>query len=561
MDTGSRCVPWWVTALVAIGVGTVGSAWAFEIETGHPDVSIRWDNTLRYNAGWRMEDRDARLAANPASDESTYKFGKKDLVTNRIDIFSEFDVIYKRNLGFRISGAAWYDQAYQDTNAVQNPTFAALGVPSSYEGSRYSAHIRRWYRGPSGEFLDAFLFANLDIGGIPLNIKAGQHAIYWGQSLFYLGGVSYSQSPVDLRKALANPGSEIKELFLPLKQISLQSQMMPNLSVAAQYYFDWKPYRAPEGGTYFGMVDFALAGPDRTGVVNPMAPGFEFLPRGAPVEPDRTRGNWGVSAKWTPEFMAGGSFGFHYRKFDEKLPWLFLDPVAFSSYRAVYPRDTKIYGVSVDSQVGPLSVGAELAYRENAALLTPLFSPVNEGARGNTWHSAINAIYVLPKTAVWETGTLVAELHYSRLAKVSANEALFQGVGRAACMNPLTMAPGSGDKNDGCATKTAWGMDVAFTPQWPQVAAGVDLSLPITLGYQIAGNEAGLAAGAYNEGSFNYSVGVEADIRQRVKIRLAYNDYGGRISREIAGTWASVNGQSALLQDRGWLSLTVKASF
>jgi hypothetical protein len=41
---------------------TAGTAYAFEIDTGNPDVTLRWDNTLRYNLGVRAESRDRRSA-------------------------------------------------------------------------------------------------------------------------------------------------------------------------------------------------------------------------------------------------------------------------------------------------------------------------------------------------------------------------------------------------------------------------------------------------------------------------------------------------------------------
>jgi hypothetical protein len=544
--------------LAAVVVACCGSAEAVELDTGLENVSLRWDNTLRYNAGWRLQHRDSRIGDNPASDESDYKFGQGQMVTNRLDVLSELDFVYKERYGFRLSGNLFYDYAYRHADAVTNPD---LGVPSSYEGARYSGYTARWYRA-GGELLDAFVFANLELGKIPLNVKVGQHTVYWGQSLFYAGGISYSQSPIDAAKGLANPGTEIKELFLPLTQISFQSQILPELSLVGQYYLDWKPYRVPEGGTYLGAVDFALTGPN--GYAFPSSvPGASLFHREHTVEPENQYGNWGIGAKWTPGFMDGGSFGFYYRKFDEKLPWLFADPkVAFPfAYRTVYPRRTELYGISMEHQLGPLAVAGEVSYRRNTALLTPSFAFLQEGggARGNTVHVVANTIYLVPETPLWVTGVLLAEVHYSYLHRVTTNEAVFQGEDRAACVNPLTLVPGSGNKWDGCATKNAAGATVSFTPQWPQALPGVDLSLPLVADYQFFGNEAVL--GGSNQGSFSYSAGIEADLRQRLKIRVAYNGYGARITREAGGVWASINGSNALLRDRGWLSLTIKGSF
>jgi hypothetical protein len=81
-----------------------------------------------------------------------------------------------------------------------------------------SPYTKRYAKGLSGEFLDAFAFTTFDVADVPVNVKAGQHTVYWGESLFLGGaihGISYSQNSVDVWKGFATPGSEAKELFRP----------------------------------------------------------------------------------------------------------------------------------------------------------------------------------------------------------------------------------------------------------------------------------------------------------------------------------------------------------
>ena len=98
-----------------------GTAHALEIDSGNPDVSIRWDNTVRANAAVRVEGRDDKIGNSALSDEGTYSFDKGDMVAKRFDLLSEFDVIYKKRFGGRVSATAWYDGAYDDTSR-SNPT-------------------------------------------------------------------------------------------------------------------------------------------------------------------------------------------------------------------------------------------------------------------------------------------------------------------------------------------------------------------------------------------------------------------------------------------------------
>ena len=68
------------------------------------------------------------------------------------------------------------------------------------------------------------------------------------------------------------------------------------------------------------------------------------------------------------------------------------------------------------------------------------------GAVGNTWHAVVNGVYLLPYTSFWDTGSLVAEMAYSRLDKITKNEELYRGEGYAACVNV------NEDMSDGCST-------------------------------------------------------------------------------------------------------------
>ncbi|ENO87365.1 hypothetical protein C666_11250 [Thauera linaloolentis 47Lol = DSM 12138] len=272
-----------------------GAAQAFNIDTGNPDLSIRLDNSVRYNLGVRTEGRNAKIANNPNFDESDARFDRGDIVTNRLDLLSELDITYKRNFGLRVSGAAWYDHAYRDTSVRSSPAVAAQGYQSSYDGDRYSSHTKRYHRGPSGEILDAFVFANFDVGEVPVNFKAGRHTIYWGESLLTAAhGIAYSQQPVDFLKALNNPGSEVKELYKPLGQISAQLGLTDTLWVAGQYYLEWDPFPFPEGGTYLGLMDGLLEGPTRLS----LAPGFS-VPHSKDLKP-KDRGNWGGDGALEP---------------------------------------------------------------------------------------------------------------------------------------------------------------------------------------------------------------------------------------------------------------------
>ncbi len=550
-------------AVVAAFTATLaGGALAFEFDTGNPDLSIRWDNTFRYNLGVRVEGRDNKIGNSAVSDEGTYSFNTGNAVTNRGDVLSELDVVWKKQLGFRVSGAGWYDAAY-DSDSSSNPNPPLVNIPS-YPNRLYTPYTKRFYHGPSGELLDAFGFANFDLGTVPTSLKAGRLSLYWGESLFLGGnlhGIAYSQNPLDLQKGFATPGSEAKELFRPLGQVSGTAQITDTVSVAAQYFWQWEEFRYPEGGTYTGPVDFVFNGPVRQFLPQP---GLGFATRGNAFEPGQS-GEWGLTTRWSPEWL-DGTLGFYYRNFADKLPQTLLTQVGpnRSVYNLIYKDDIDLWGISLAKNIAGVSVGAELSYRHN----TPLNSQVlgnasaagtpargtTPGPVGDTYHGLVNVVGLIPKTPVFDTASYGLELTWSQWADVKSGQNLFNAVGYPGC----TVAGQPGNKWDGCTTKNFFGLALAFTPTWFQVFPGVDLQAPLTFATGLTGNAATVFGG--NQANGNYTIGVGADIFQKYRVDLKYIDWFGRY-KDNGNAVTSQNGLTTLLSDRGFVSLTLKTTF
>ncbi|HEY1092940.1 MAG TPA: DUF1302 family protein, partial [Burkholderiaceae bacterium] len=407
-----------------------GAAGAVEISTSNPDLSIRFDNTLRLNYAQRIEAIDSKIGNSAIADEGTYSFNKGEAVAKRIDLLSEFDLVYKKHYGVRVSGTAWRDYAY-DSASRTNPNAPYNNIPS-YAGKTYSPYVQRLYRGGSGEIMDAFVFGGFDLGEVPVQAKLGRHTVYWGESLL-LGGnlhsVAYAQNPLDLQKGFATPGTEAKELFRPLNQLSLQAQVSETLSLQAQYMLQWESFRYPEGGTYLGPVDFAFRGPDRQFI----SAGLGFAANGGELAP-KQRGEWGISARWSPDWL-DGTLGFYVRDFADKMPQSLITQVApnNSRYNLVYADGIKLYGISLAKSVAGMSLGAEFSIRRN----TPLSSQVlgiapglpaqgaTNGPRGDTQHALINLLGTAGKTGAWDSLVWMAEFTASKYTKVRSGANLF----------------------------------------------------------------------------------------------------------------------------------------
>lgn len=579
---------------VAALFGGIGAASALELDTGNPDLSVRWDNTLRYNYAYRVEGQDRRMLASPNADDGDRNFDK-GTVSNRLDLMSEFDVVYQKRLGMRVSAAAWADQAY---SSLDNNNVATSNHLSDNETAELglSRATKRFHKGPSGEFLDAFVFGGTEVGGMALNGKAGRHTVYWGEALFSpFHGVNYGQAPLDLRKLLSVPGTEAKELLLPRNAISAQLVASPELSVSAQYFLDWKPFRIPEAGSYLGGFDMLLDG----GESLIAGPGQRLL-RGNDVQPKK-RGDWGLSTRWSPEWM-DGTLGVYYRNTADIQPQVHIRPAAATvpaatctalgftalgpttcyinpsaasisqlgkgivgQYHLVYPSDIDIFGASLSKNIGGVSVATEVSYRKNMPLVSDVVTILpaalaartagaisalpgegeTGGAVGDTWHGVVNFLGSTARTPLFDASNWAVELQWNRWDKVRQGQAVFKGRDSYTGVDKVT--------------KDFFGLNLSFTPTWFQVFPGVDLSAPIAYTIGIHGNSAVGSGGNRDAGS--YAVGVAADVYQKYRFDLKYVDFFGPVRTNSAGAITSNGGLNALLSDRGFVSLTVKTTF
>ena len=568
-------------------------AGARELDAGVAGLQLRLDGTLRYNLGVRTDPVDRKVGASLPFTAGEYRVHQGGVTTNRLDLLAELDLAWRGDHGARVSAAGWYDHAYESGNVFVGPDLAAAGIPGSYVGNRYSQYTLRRYRGPWGELLDAFAFTRFGVAGVPVAVRAGRHAVVWGESLMQAGaihGVSYSQVPLDLGKAFATPGIEAKELFRPLASLSAQAQLSPTLSVAGQVFLEWEPYVYPEGGTFLGGADFAFEGPD--GVFRRIGGNPAFLVNDG-VSAPREAGDFGLAVRWAPEAL-DATLGLYYRRYTDKVAAVLLtdnpggagplapDVPSPFRYRQYYGEDVDLVGASLAKQVLGASLGTEVSYRLGGPLvaqslgfavppseaLGPVLFPSGPPrlagnsfqARGDTLHAVLNAIGVLSGGRAFSSASWALELTYSRWFRVTENPDMFFGEGYGVCRADPSLS-GAGlakTRADGCATRDHVALGAAFTPIWFRVRSRVDLLLPLAGSWTVHGNSPVALGG--NEGSGTWTAGVAADVGGRYRVELRYADYFGR-TKDDGRSVTSANGLPALLHARGNVTLTAKATF
>ena len=539
--SGSRNRLILATMVSLVGVGSVS---AFEIPTNSEDVKLRWDNTLRYTLADRVQGQNKTTINNPNTDDGDRNFDV-GIVSNRLDILSEADLVYKNRYGARLSAAAWYDQRYQaplDNNSVATSNHLVNGVPAI----GLSNYTKRYFKGPDGELLDAFVFGGVDIAGMQLNVKVGRHTNYWGESLLLGGninGIAYAQSPLDGGKMFSMPGVEVKEIFRPLDQVSFQLQPSSTLSIAGMYYLQYETNKFPEAGTNLGFADLLQNGGESLIVgFNPAAKQYVRFARGNDVTP-KNIGDWGLSARWSPQWL-NGTAGLYYRNFSDKFAQVQLAPAA-GQYQMAYASGIDLYGISYATQLLGVSIGSEISYRHNMDLVSD--PTPGQFARGNTMHGVVNFLGLINKTPVFDSASWIMEYTWSHLNKVTQGAGAFKG--RDSYQEI--------DK----ATTDFIGGSLGFTPTWFQVVPGVDLTMPLSILSGLVGNSVVALGGNKNCGT--YGAGVGADIFNKYKVNLQYTGFFGAYGDNVAQPGGLPVAQSpfTLLSDRGFVSLTLKATF
>lgn len=538
--TGRHAIRALATVVLA-GYGLAASA--FETSLGD-EVKLRVDNTFKYSAAARTKERSAVLVADPNLDDGDRNFGR-GLISNRIDWLGELDLA-RGDMGLRLSAAAWYDDVYHRRTDHDSPaTFSAFSTTPG----RFTRDTRDLH-GSKAELLDAFVYASFELGGSQGSIKLGRHALLYGESLFFgANGIAGGQLPIDAIKALSVPNTPFKEIGRPVNQLSAQLQLTPALSFGAYYQFRWERTRLPAAGSYFSPADLADAGGERI-LVN-LEPPMAFR-RAADIEPGNS-GQGGMQLRWRVDSL-GTDFGLYATRYHDRNFQTYVRPGAgvgpaspvdmIGQYVLVFPKKVNAFGASASTTIGGANVAAEVSLRTNAPLVSLTMPDITGSgdndrnplyAIGRTAHAQVSMIYLLPKSSLWQGATLLGEVAWNRVLSVSKN-------------------PGALDPN---TTRDALGMRLVFEPQYFQVFDGVDISVPIGIGYTIDGRS-GAVGGFGPEHGGDLSVGVKGDFARLWSFAVSYTHYFG------SGGPIAVGGVQTFKQtykDRDFVSLSVSRTF
>lgn len=464
-----RARPLSVAALAMSTVLLAPDARALELLEGE-SYDLRWDNTLQYVAAFRTDRYNPYLVADPNADDGDRNFAP-GLISNRIDLFSQLDFV-EDGFGARVSGQGWYDTAYHGRNDNDSPaTFNPFSVPHN----RFTKSVETLH-GQDAVLGDAFVHGEFALGDWPASFRAGRYVLLWGESLFFAdNGIAAGQAPTDQIKQADEPAAYARDVSLPVTQASITVQPRADITLSAYYQFQWRKSRMPGSGSYFSLADYLDAGGERY-IFTSGAYLFRARDRLPP-----SQGQYGVALQISADDF---SYGVYALRFHAKEPEVYLHPdtplVAGNdgTYELVYPQGIELYGASVSGYIGEVNAAGEISFRRRMPLVAnPIVVPSGVVADGNhhplyplgdTLHFQASFLDTFEPNSVWDRADVNFEFAGNDVLSFTANRA---------ALDPLS-------------EKFALALRAAFEPQYFEVLPGLDLTVPLGLGYGVLGNSA-----------------------------------------------------------------------
>ncbi|TBU82094.1 DUF1302 domain-containing protein [Pseudomonas daroniae] len=228
---------------------------AVEFSFADNEISGSLDTTLSYGQLWRVQGQSKN------NDDVNVNDGNRNfdtgLVSEVLKITSDLEMNYQ-NYGFFVRGTAFYDMQIMDRrndfNSGDRPAQPSQNFPRDDSFTRDTRHSA----GRNAQILDAYVYGNWDVAERPLSARLGRQVFNWGEGVFYRGGVNTS-NPVDGAR-FRLPGSEIKEVLIPVEAVSFNIGLTDNLSMEAFYQFNWKETAIDPVGSYFSETDLFAEG-------------------------------------------------------------------------------------------------------------------------------------------------------------------------------------------------------------------------------------------------------------------------------------------------------------
>lgn len=500
-------------------VGSCGISTAGAEMGASSDIQVETTFTANYGVSLRQHDPSAALVdptfyQNPAlqgaivnMDDGNRNFDA-GIVSNRISFLGELD-IYKGNTGFFARASAFYDHAYMQSNDNDSPFTVNKSGPND-EFTKKTEDLM----GQRLRLLDAYAYTLLPLGDdAEISLRLGNQMVQWGESMFF-ANIAGAQAPVDANKANL-PGITVKDILLPVPQLSANLALNQNLNLMAYYQFKWAETEIPPVGSYFSYSDI-------------FGPGAEFmslgplgrLTRQADQEPD-DGGQGGIGAQIRVTDFT--EISVYYLRYHDKVPMINFNPLA-GAFQYQYFEDISLLGFSASTQISGVNVAGEISLRQDTPLLVASPFGFPAAKTGDLWQAQVNFLWALGPNFLAESTSIVGELVHM---EASVDNAELVG------------------------DDTAAAMQLSITPSYLSVMPGWAIAVPFSLAMVVDGDMPPTPAIGVlvSEDDIRVSLGVTMTYLGNLEFGMSYNAMLG-----------DPDPNKAPLADRDYFTLNVKYS-
>lgn len=311
------------SAVAALGLALSGTATAIDFGDPIGGFGGSWDTTVSYGSVWRTANSYPGIICTSNGgtgrscnyDDGTLNYDTGQ-VSNEFKFLTELQASYN-NLGFFTRAVGYYDTEADNTLRTDLSDDAKDKVEKRID------------------LLDAYGYASFDLGNAPAQVRLGKQVVNWGESTFYVSGLS-SLNVFDVTR-LRGAAVNLREGLLAQEQAYFSISPTDNTTIEAFYQLQWNDTKPDPVGTWFGSNDLAVEGGEFVMLgfgaygdlgtdFRPLGgffdPNFQHVPRAVDDEPSDD-GQYGVALRYfAPDFLGGTEFGFYYANFHSRLPVL-----------------------------------------------------------------------------------------------------------------------------------------------------------------------------------------------------------------------------------------------
>jgi hypothetical protein len=538
-----------LAAAICTLVGVDASAFTFEFEGGRGN----FDSTITAGTGIRVKEPSCTLITAGASgsgapagclaptsalgDQGDLNYAKGDRFTTYIK--GSHELLLKTDNDWTFLGRANWVRDFSATHTTGY--ISATTPPDLSDGLADDARKDLRFK---ARLLDFWVSKTFQTGEGQTRIRVGNQVISWGESLFLPGGIN-STNAIDIMR-LSQPGTQLKEVFLPAPIASVAAGLGHGLNVEGYVQAAWNASYFPPTGSYWSVANGLGKGHDAYGLVE--------------VKP-KNSGQWGLALRYEPDGTQV-NLGAYVMNYHDKAPNFSINADGAGAVGWAYAENRRLYGVSANFPLGDWAIGTELSYRPRDAVALNAAASGCSSQNGNCWVDEkkfqwhLTGIYSMTpsnaggvlKALGADTATLLAEavvIRYPNLQQTYGGDPISAGAwGWGQEFDPTASPIPVGTKTSaGFNFDFSWVYDGTLIPGWQVV--------PEIYYFQALSGRTPNASGLFMKGAKSVNLTLSF-LQNPTKWQAAIN---------YAAFWGGKNVFDQPYRDRNFVGLTVSRNF